>query len=219
MSLPFICNARVETVNKDILQCLKEAGCVSLDYGVETGSEWLRKNILQRKQSNEQIIEAFRLTRKIGIPSGSYNMIGLPFETAAMARETFLFNKRLRPSFGKVFYFHPYPGTRLFNLCQNYGLLREDFDSVSGYLEKPSIKEVFMRHQSMRYYFELLQVYFHMRLIFKMMKLPDIFEKPLWAVTFIFYKSIIFITNPTLKNTRVKKLRQVLRRVLMRYAR
>src|SRR2546427_7343737 len=54
IDLPFECNARVETINDQVCQDLKRAGYRSIDFGVESGYEWLRNNIVNRKHTNKE---------------------------------------------------------------------------------------------------------------------------------------------------------------------
>ena len=156
IGLPFTCNARVETIDDQVVSHLKSGGCVSIDFGVESGNPWLRRHVLNRKHSNEKIKTAFAITKKHGLKQFSFNIVGLPFETPSMARNTLDLNRDLRPEFGKCFYFYPYPGTKLRQLCEDYNLLRDDIESVSGYLEAPSLKEIFMSHKEMKKHFEMM---------------------------------------------------------------
>ena len=92
--------------------------------------------------SNEQIIKAFDNAHKLGIKTGSYNMIGLPYETPEMIRETINLNKRLAPSSIAIFFFYPYPGTELYEVCKREGFLsgRRSSSYVSeSVLELPTI--------------------------------------------------------------------------------
>jgi radical SAM superfamily enzyme YgiQ (UPF0313 family) len=50
-------------------------------------------------------------------------MIGLPYETPAMIRQTINLNKRLKPDQAAVFFFYPYPGTELYDVCKKEGFL------------------------------------------------------------------------------------------------
>jgi hypothetical protein len=50
-------------------------------------------------------------------------MIGLPTETAAMARETLVLHKRLGIGIAMITAFYPYPGTHLWSLCKKMDLL------------------------------------------------------------------------------------------------
>jgi anaerobic magnesium-protoporphyrin IX monomethyl ester cyclase len=220
VGLPFLCNARVENIDDEVAQCLKVAGCISIDFGVETGNEWLRNYVLNRKHSNKKIKEAFKIAKGYGIRRFSFNIVGLPFETKEMARDTLDLNLELQPNLGKCFYFYPYPGTRLRELCADYGLLLDGLESVSGYLEAPSIKEVFMSHREMKKYFELMQSFFYARLIFSRMGIPFLLlERILLRMVFLLRRPISIFLNPTSDNKVIVGLRKILRKLAMKYLR
>jgi len=121
--LEFTCNARVDMIDEETLKNLRRANCTEIGFGVEAGNEWLRREILNRKMSNEQIINAFNAAHKVGIKTISSNMIGLPYETAEMIEETINLNKQLAPDHIIIFFFYPYPGTELYKICEKEGLL------------------------------------------------------------------------------------------------
>ncbi|MBU1864463.1 MAG: B12-binding domain-containing radical SAM protein [Candidatus Omnitrophica bacterium] len=219
IDLPFLCNARVETVNEEILKALHCAGCVSIEFGIETGSEWLRSHVLNRHHSNERIKEVFDMTKRYGIKRFSYNMIGLPFETKEMARETFELNLKLRPNFGKCFYFYPYPGTELYKICLDNDLLGDGLELMSGYLEAPSLKEKAISHRETRKYFELINIYFYTRLLFSKISIPDTLEMMLLKVSFIFRKQLLFILDPITQCSIIRVFRNMMRKLAYNYLR
>jgi len=133
IGLPFNCNARVETLSREMLTELKAAGGDILFIGVESGSEWLRQEVLQRKMTNEQIVTAFATAHEMGLKTFAYNMVGLPLETPEMAEETIALNRQINPTKIQITTFYPYPGTELYRLCQERGYLSpEDKDSYFG---------------------------------------------------------------------------------------
>jgi len=219
VGLPFICNGRVETISERVVKNLKIAGCISIDFGVESGNEWLRKYILNRKHSNKCIQEAFNLTKKQGISAFSFNIVGLPFETNEMAKDTLELNLKLRPNFGKCFYFYPYPGTFLSRLCMKYDLLLNEIDSISGYLERPSLKELFMTHKETRKHFELLNVFFYFQLLLHRTSMPLIFEKYLLKIVFVLQQPISRLLDQRGNNRKLIAVRGVLRKWAKTYLR
>jgi len=219
IDLPFLCNARVETISDQVVQCLKYAGCVSIDFGVESGNEWLRKHILNRRHSNEQIRKAFHVTEKYGIKRFSFNVVGLPFETKEMAKDTLNLNSELRPNFGKCFYFFPFPGTMLHHLCAKYDLILDKTDAVSGYLESPSLKEVFMSHKETKKQFELMNLFFYTRLLFSKIRIPILVEKWVLIIVCLFNKPISYFLDPTVTNKNISGVRKAMRKLAKRYLR
>ena len=219
VDLPFICNARVETISDQVVQHLKYAGCLSINFGVESGNEWLRKHILNRRHSNKKIRKAFHITKEYGIKRFSFNIVGLPFETKEMAEDTFNLNLELQPNFGKCFYFYPYPGTILHQLCLKYDLLLDKTDSVSGYLESPSLKELFMSHKEIRKQFELMNLFFYARLILSKIRVTLLLEKALLKTVFLLRNPISSLLDPTTTNKNITKLRKIMRKLAKKHLR
>ena len=115
---PFICNAMVRLIDEKRVSLLRQAGCTMVTVGLESGSERLRHEIMNRpRMTNEMILEAGRLLRRHGIKIATYNMIGLPTETVEEAFETISLNARLKPAKINEFIFQPYPQTAIFDKC------------------------------------------------------------------------------------------------------
>jgi anaerobic magnesium-protoporphyrin IX monomethyl ester cyclase len=121
--LEFECNARAENIDEELLGKLQSAHCSQIDMGIEVGNEWLRKEILLKNLSNEQIIKAFESAHKFGIKTSAYNMVGLPYETPEMIEETISLNRRVAPDQVGIHVFYPFPGTRLREVCKTEGFL------------------------------------------------------------------------------------------------
>lgn len=130
---PFSLHARVETVNEALLHTLAEAGCRQITYGVESGSERVRREIMRRPVTNERFRDVFRWTREAGILLTANFMLGLPGETRAEMWETLALAEELEVYDFGYFVFYPYPGTHLFTVCREGGFLPED------YLERPAL--------------------------------------------------------------------------------
>jgi radical SAM superfamily enzyme YgiQ (UPF0313 family) len=131
---PFRCNIRVDTVNPKILSMLKNAGCELIRLGIESGNEWLRKNILKRSITNEQIIRVCKFAHKLGLEVQTFNIIGFPFETKSMIEETLEINRLIAPEYIGCSVFYPYPNTELWNLCKKEQLLTSRYKK--SYLEE-----------------------------------------------------------------------------------
>jgi len=67
--------ARVDTVNYAMLKKMKQAGCVQLDFGVETGSERVWK-ILKKGITKKQVINAFKISKRAGLQRFASFMVG-----------------------------------------------------------------------------------------------------------------------------------------------
>ena len=129
---PFSLHARVETVNERLLHMLAEAGCHQITYGVESGSERVRRGIMHRQVTNERFKDVFAWTREAGILLTANFMLGLPGESRDDLEQTLELAEELNVADFGYFVFYPYPGTRLFEECLQRGYLPPD------YLERPA---------------------------------------------------------------------------------
>lgn len=126
LKVPFSLHARVETVNAKLLHRLAAAGCRHITYGVESGSERLRREVMRRPVTNQRFAEVFQWTREAGILVTANYMMGLPTETPSEMAETLDLHHRLEPDDFGFFVFYPYPGTQLHRYCIEHGYLSAD---------------------------------------------------------------------------------------------
>ena len=135
IAIPFTCNGRIENIDGEICRSLKSANCNSIMFGVESGSEKIRKEILHRSVSDEMIISAFRHVQEVGIRTFSYNMVGIPSETVEDIKKTIELNKIIEPDEIQTTIFYPFPGTDLFYFCEKNGWITDkkikDYNSGS----------------------------------------------------------------------------------------
>ncbi|EDN71941.1 hypothetical protein BGS_1280 [Beggiatoa sp. SS] len=101
--------------------------------GIECGNEEYRKTYLRRNISNKKIMNAFALARENGIMTLSFNMFGLPFETADQIRETLSLNEQIEPDYFLIFVYNPLTGTKLATQAKDAGLLEGIKLSNYGY--------------------------------------------------------------------------------------
>lgn len=113
LDITWSCNARVSTINDALLREMKSAGCWMISYGIESGSkDMLRK--MMKGISRSQIEKALTLTRKNGIVSKGFFMIGIPEETVDTLNQTADYIKRLPLDEINVNLFTPFPGSQLY---------------------------------------------------------------------------------------------------------
>jgi len=131
VGLPFYCNVRANLVTEELVQRLREAGCVSTGMGVEAGNDRIRNEILQRNMSKEEILSACQMLQAAGINVMATNMLGLPTGGLDDDLQTLRLNIQCRPAFGMAYIFQPYPRTQLGELARREGLMEGTFDDIS----------------------------------------------------------------------------------------
>lgn len=142
IGLPYQCLSRPEYINTGVLRLLRESGCVRIRMGLESGDEAFRRKMLNRNYSNDFFIEKAAMIKEAGIELYVYNIVGFPFEGAKEMNNTLLLNKKVRPNDGVCTFFYPYKGTRLYGLCEENGLLKDEAElmKTTNYNTRPSIK-------------------------------------------------------------------------------
>ena len=105
--------SRVDHVSEDVLFWMRKAGCIQISYGVESGSQKIRKFLL-KNISAEKIQPAFTLTQKFGIMARAYFIYGAPGESRQTIQETIDLINTIKP-LGAIFYILDiFPGTALY---------------------------------------------------------------------------------------------------------
>ncbi|MEO1494789.1 MAG: radical SAM protein [Pseudomonadota bacterium] len=123
----FSIHARAETMKPKLIDALAKAGCKHIVYGVESGSERMRREVMKRPVTNDRLVEIFEATKSAGIMVTANYMMGLPGETPEDLQATIDLHHRLNPLDFGYFVFYPFPGTQLFQVCKQRGYLPEDW--------------------------------------------------------------------------------------------
>lgn len=104
------------------MKILKQMGCKTFAMGIESGNENIRRNVMNRKMSNQTIIDKFKLVKSYRIRTSAYNIIGLPQETRKTVFDTIELNRQADPDSFSVTLLEPYKGTPIRNMCEDEGL-------------------------------------------------------------------------------------------------
>lgn len=133
--IPWWNNTRLENVDKEILEAMKQAYCDRIQFGIECGNENYRKNILSRNVSNETYLQKADIVNNSGIPYGLNAIIGFPGETRSMVFETIELIRKIKGYDGLgVSIFIPYRGTQLRQYAIDNKWLSSKWFSENGYL-------------------------------------------------------------------------------------
>jgi radical SAM superfamily enzyme YgiQ (UPF0313 family) len=160
IGLPFVCNLRADRTDEEIVKVLANAGCQEVRIGVEQGNEELRRTLMKRKMSNDQIITTFQLLHDAGIKTFAYNMIGIPGETEQTVKETIELNRKIRPNKMHISIFRPYPGTELYDLCLREGYI-QDVQIESYFQPVSTIDLPTMSKEKIEYWYRLFRPAVH----------------------------------------------------------
>ncbi|MBS3132497.1 cobalamin-dependent protein [Candidatus Woesearchaeota archaeon] len=132
LDITWSCYSRVNTVDYELLKHMKDAGCWNVFFGYESGTQELLNNIA-KGITIEQIENANKLCKQVGIEIRASFMLALPGETPELAQKTIDFAKRLNPDYAQFSPTTPYPGTKLWNDAEKYGKLTKNFSEYHGW--------------------------------------------------------------------------------------
>lgn len=118
--------ARVDTVDEALLREMRATGCERIHYGVEAGSEKILK-VLNKNITLPQVRNAFAWTKKAGIETLAYFMIGSPTETREDIQQTIRFAQSLDPDYVHMTILTPFPGTKIYFDGLEQGVFDHDF--------------------------------------------------------------------------------------------
>ncbi|MBU0516302.1 MAG: B12-binding domain-containing radical SAM protein [Proteobacteria bacterium] len=105
--------SRVDTIDEEMLEALKEAGCYRIFYGIESGSPQVLKK-LRKEISIDRIRKIIRKTDRLGISPFGYFLVGSPGDTRETIQETIDFAKELPLDFAIFNCLTAFPQTELY---------------------------------------------------------------------------------------------------------
>jgi anaerobic magnesium-protoporphyrin IX monomethyl ester cyclase len=160
LEVSWIVQARVDTVDREMLQAMKEAGCHYILFGIESGSPEML-TIMKKRITLDKAREAIRLCREIGLKTQAFFLFGVPGETQESIRQTIDFAKELGASSTQFAVAIPQPGSPLYQQCVDNDWMRfddwEDFASCNAIIETPELSredaEKARIHAYREYYF------------------------------------------------------------------
>jgi len=142
LNVSWIVQARVDTVDREILQAMQNAGCHYILFGVESGSPQMLQ-AMKKRITLDQVREAFRLCAELGIKTQAFFLFGMPGETQQTIRETIDFAKSLPASTAQFAVAIPHPGSVLYQQVVDNGWLVyndwEDFAACQALIETPQL--------------------------------------------------------------------------------
>lgn len=138
VKLPFCVQVRADLVTEDKVALMKRAGLAHAALGLETGSEKLRFELLEKRITDKQLLAAAAVFKRQGIPLMTYNLLGVPGTTLADDLQTLRFNQQLAADFADGYMFQPYPQTALGERARQQGLTSGNPDEAPRTLKRMS---------------------------------------------------------------------------------
>ena len=151
LNIRWACCSHVKMINEELLGVMKESGCVSIDFGVESGSDLILRNI-NKNQSREDIERAFALVHKAEIKPRAFFMVGNKGETKDTIDATIELVGRIKPysSVGASLVWL-LPGTQIYREAQDNGFIDDNYwlssNDIPYNLQEYNYSELFRLRQ------------------------------------------------------------------------
>ena len=166
LKIEWNCGTRVDMLTKELLAKMKEAGCISVWFGVESGSQQVL-DAMKKGITPELTTKVLGWVREIGLKPIPNVILGFPGETKKSAWETIKFVEKISPD--DVGFYNvatPFPGTPMYDLVKEKGWLRvtdfDKYDTTKPIFETPwlSMKELGKLREGAFHHYYLRRAYF-----------------------------------------------------------
>jgi radical SAM superfamily enzyme YgiQ (UPF0313 family) len=181
--IPWSCYGRVNTVSEKMLKAMAEAGCWSIFFGYETGSQELL-DLIQKGTTIEQCETATRWAKEAGLQIRASFMLALPGETPEKARKTIDFAIKLDPDYVQFLPTYPEYGTILYEQAMKEGKITSDLKYKSrtgatyvpdGYSSAEEV-EAMLRYAYRKFYIRPAYIWGRLKTVRKLGDLRSYFD-------------------------------------------
>lgn len=125
LNIKWDCQGRVDIIDYNILKKMKDAGCVSIGFGIESGSPKILKN-MNKGITPTQIEMALKSAIKVGLDVKVQLIFGYPGETKETIAETINLFKGIGHPGRRFNLITPLPGTPIYTEALNKGLIKNE---------------------------------------------------------------------------------------------
>ena len=203
IGLPFLCYLRAGE-KEETIEALADAGCHTVLFGVETGDEGRRNELLGKGVKNDEIRKTAAQLHKHGIHFFTSNMLGLPGETWETALKTVRLNQEIKAPDVWCSVFQPYAGLAITKLAVEKGYLRECDAGTTGVntfsdnvLSQPDQRRIFNLH---KFFYPLVRWPWLEPAVLPLTKLPP---NALFHYTFVFFYAVSYMQHTKISLVRL----------------
>ncbi len=141
IGLPYVVNAHVQCFDDAMAAALKESGCIITKFGLESGSQRVRKEVLWRFMTNRQIEDMTRTAHRQGLHTSAFIMFGLPHESREEIYETLRLCADVKMGRFRWAIFYPFPGTAGYTISKDADLIDWDkWENMGNYFDASCLK-------------------------------------------------------------------------------
>jgi radical SAM superfamily enzyme YgiQ (UPF0313 family) len=131
LGLQWGAQARVNIMDEEFLEMAKDAGCVGVGYGIESGSQKILDN-MNKRTSVQQIEDAMKATIEADLPVKAQLLFGFPGEDEQTVKDTIELFDRVDHPGRRFVVLVPLPGSQVYYQAKAQGLIGDEADYLAG---------------------------------------------------------------------------------------
>lgn len=146
------CQGRIDSVDREMLTRMSEAGCVYIYYGTESGDQEIL-NKMRKRIKVEDFRQAVDWTHEAGIEVQTSLMIAFPWDTEESLQRSIATMCRVEPDSLAVDFVTPFPGSELGDRPESFGVRIVETDLTLFDCNHPVIETSHLNQAQMRYWY------------------------------------------------------------------
>jgi radical SAM superfamily enzyme YgiQ (UPF0313 family) len=169
--IEWVANSRVNPLEKETLQYMKDAGCWLVAFGFESGNDEILKKMKKGAKLEDNLIAA-KYAKEVGLKIFGFYLMGLPWEDRKHIQDTINMMYKIDADFIEVHIATPYYGTELYEIAKEEQLINE---TVLGrdYFNSPTIGTKYLSIEEVERIKKYTILRYHLRLNYIYRKLLD----------------------------------------------
>lgn len=126
-NIKWFCQGRVNIVDEELLRIMKDAGCIKIIFGIESGSQEILDS-MNKRTTVKKNLAAIKACHKAGLAVSPQLMFGFPEENEETIEETIEFCKEAK--IGRLFFsiLTLLPGSELYDKCLKKGIIKDEHE-------------------------------------------------------------------------------------------
>jgi len=134
--IKWFANSRVNVADYPMYVRMREAGCIGVGFGIESGNQKIL-DAIRKGFRIPHAIQALRWARDAGLRTNAFFILGHPGETKRTIRDTINLAVKLKPAVVCFGIMIPYPGTKIYDMARKgeggYRGFHEDWEKYTKY--------------------------------------------------------------------------------------
>ena len=126
------CLSRVDTMDAEVAEGMKRAGCIGVFFGIESGNDSVL-SLMKKRITTAQAERAVYAAKAAGLKVGAFFIVGYPGESNKTVLDTVRFASGLPLDYLSFTLPYPIPGTPLYERVKDNGVSIEDWEEPKNY--------------------------------------------------------------------------------------